>query len=291
MKRIIAVLFLLASIAISAQVTITMEQQGGVYRIPCTVNGAKMKFIFDTGAATVCLSESMAEYLLDNGYISINDIVGTGSSVVADGRIVDHVKIILNDIEIAGLHLKNVETVVIVGQTAPLLLGQSAIQKLGVVSISGNKLIINNAKQYTSKKPKVALTEEDEYVLYGLQEKLSDAIKQKDTALICVKREAYLLKYWKHYEPEEDERHQLAWDYFYAHNYQKTKYWLSQIVDKDEVYDLDQYYYLWAEYYWAVNNYSRAQFYYSKAQDETLDLDFYSICEKKIKLCKSKQNQ
>lgn len=139
---IIATLLMFANDMTFAQVTITMEQDGGVYKVPCVVNGAKMKFIFDTGAATVCLSESMAEYLLENDYISKDDILGLGASQVADGRIVDHVKINLKDIEIAGLHLKDVEAVVVEGQRAPLLLGQTAIQKLGRVIIDGNKLII-----------------------------------------------------------------------------------------------------------------------------------------------------
>ena len=123
---------------------IQMEEYGGVYRIPCTVNGAKMKFIFDTGASNVCLSMSMAEYLYDNEYISKDDILGTGSSSVADGGIVDHVIINLRNIEIAGQHLNNVQAVVIDGQNAPLLMGQSAIQKLGSIELNGNLLTIHN---------------------------------------------------------------------------------------------------------------------------------------------------
>lgn len=142
MKKFLLLIILFFAISLSAQVTITMEQDGGVYKVPCVVNGAKMKFIFDTGAATVCLSESMAEYLLDNDYITKEDILGTGASQVADGRIVDHVKINLRDIEIAGLHLKDVEAVVVEGQRAPLLLGQTAIQKLGKYTITGNVLYI-----------------------------------------------------------------------------------------------------------------------------------------------------
>lgn len=144
MKKALLALLLVYS-NISAQVVITMEQDGGVYKVPCIVNGAKMKFIFDTGASSVCISESMAEYLLDNDYISKDDFSGSGSSIVADGREVKHQIIILRDIEIAGLHLYNVESNIIEGQRAPLLLGQSAIQKLGKVSIDGNKLIISNA--------------------------------------------------------------------------------------------------------------------------------------------------
>lgn len=149
----------------TAQTTIQMEEYGGVYRIPCKVNGAKMKLIFDTGANNVCLSLTMAEYLIDNDLISKDDIIGTGSSTVADGSIVDHIKINIKDIEIQGIHLKNVEAVVIDGQNAPLLLGQSAIKKLGKYSISGNKLIIyagqNKSKTMTKAETDRMLQEAD----------------------------------------------------------------------------------------------------------------------------------
>lgn len=143
MKKILLGFFaLLFCISSFAQTLIQMEEYGGVYRIPCKVNGAKMKLIFDTGAESVCLSLTMAEYLFDNDLISTDDIIGRGSSTVADGSIVDHIVINIKDIEIQGIHLKNIEAVVIDGQNAPLLLGQSAIKKLGKYSISGNKLII-----------------------------------------------------------------------------------------------------------------------------------------------------
>ena len=128
----------------SAQTTIEMEEDAGVYKVPCKVNGLKLKFIFDTGASNVSLSSTVADMMLENEYLSKDDIIGSGYSQTADGGIVDHTKIRLKTIEIGGQILKNVEAVVIHGQSAPLLLGQSAIQKLGKVSISGNKLIITN---------------------------------------------------------------------------------------------------------------------------------------------------
>lgn len=145
LKQIFWVLIAILSVNSAwSDTVIQMEEYGGVYRIPCTVNGAKMKFIFDTGASNVCLSMSMAEYLYDNEFISKEDILGTGTSSVADGRIVDHVIINIKDIEIAGQHLNNVQAVVIDGQNAPLLMGQSAIQKLGSIELNGSLLTIHN---------------------------------------------------------------------------------------------------------------------------------------------------
>lgn len=122
-----------------------MELDGGVYKIPCTVNGAKLKMIFDTGASTVCLSLATAIFLYQNDYISKSDFKGTGYSSTASGDIVDNMIINIKDIEIGGMHLYNVDGVVMESLTAPLLLGQSAIQKLGSITIKGNQLIINNA--------------------------------------------------------------------------------------------------------------------------------------------------
>ena len=119
-----------------------MQHEGGVYRIPCIVNGLKLKMVFDTGASTVCISESVAQMMYENDYLSDSDIVGMSSAMVADGRIVDQMTITLNTVEIGDKILHNVEASVVSGQAAPLLLGQSALKKLGPITIAGDKLYI-----------------------------------------------------------------------------------------------------------------------------------------------------
>ncbi len=166
MKRFIFLfLTVLLSVNSIAQKVIQMENMNGVYRISCSVNGAKMKMIFDTGASKVSLSESMANFLYDNDYISKEDILGTSKTQTADGSIHNNVVINIKDIEISGLHLKNVQAVVISGQNAPLLLGQTAIQKLGSITIEGNRLIINDAIGYISEAELKKMENELEYYL------------------------------------------------------------------------------------------------------------------------------
>ena len=159
---ILSICFCLISLFGNAQTVIQMEDVGGVYKIPCTVNGLKLKMIFDPGASNVCLSETTALMMLENDYLSVKDIKGIGKSTVADGSIVDHTKIILKKVQIGEKVLNNVEAVVIHGQDAPLLFGQTALRKLGKYSISGNKLIIGTENASNSKKGKQAkLTEEE----------------------------------------------------------------------------------------------------------------------------------
>lgn len=147
MKKVFFILCLLLFVPtnILAQKVIEMENANGVYKISCSVNGAKMKMIFDTGASNVSLSMTIANYLYENDYIKKEDIIGKGKSQTADGSIIDNVIINLRDIEIAGLHLKDVKATVVDGLNAPLLLGLSAIQKLGSITIDDNLLIINDA--------------------------------------------------------------------------------------------------------------------------------------------------
>lgn len=141
----IVCILLLGSLTAFGQVRIQMQKEGGVYKIPCIVNGLRLKFIFDTGASVVSISLSEANLMLDNGYLDKSDIIGTGKAQIADGSIVNNTRIILREIKIDDLILKNVEAVVINEQKAPLLLGQSAIEKLGKIQIDGDELIIMNA--------------------------------------------------------------------------------------------------------------------------------------------------
>lgn len=125
------------------QKTIRMEKDGGIYKISCKVNGAPMKMYFDTGASTVSISRATALYLLENDLIGPQDYRGKTKTSTADGSISDKMIINLRDIEIAGLHLRDVQATVSYSLNAPLLLGQTAIQRLGKISLQGNILTIH----------------------------------------------------------------------------------------------------------------------------------------------------
>lgn len=129
-----------------SQTKIKMKNEGGVYTVPCSVNGLKLRFIFDTGASNVCISAAEASFMLKNGYLEIEDVIGSSKSVVADGSMVENTRIMLKSVEIGGLKLKNVEAVVIHSLSAPLLFGQSAIQKLGKIQLDKDNLIIYNGE-------------------------------------------------------------------------------------------------------------------------------------------------
>ncbi|WP_166387999.1 TIGR02281 family clan AA aspartic protease [Polaribacter sp. 11A2H] len=124
-----------------------MKYENGIYTIPCKVNGVPMKFIFDTGASDVSISLTEAKFLIKQGLLSDKDVKGKVKYKIANGDIEEGTKIILKEINIDGFLLKNVEASIVHQLNAPLLLGQSAISKLGTFELDGNKLIIKSNKE------------------------------------------------------------------------------------------------------------------------------------------------
>lgn len=130
------------------RIGIKMTKEGGVYTLPCSVNGVKMNFIFDTGASNVCISLTEALFLYKNGYIDNEDLRGKTKSIVADGSITTNTKLTLKTIEIGGIVLRNVDALVSSNIEAPLLLGQSALQKLGKFEIDGDSLFFTGIVEH-----------------------------------------------------------------------------------------------------------------------------------------------
>lgn len=123
-------------------VKIIMKRENGVFLIPCKVNGLPLEFIFDTGASNVSISQTEVIFMLKNNYLKIEDLGETTYAQIADGSIIEGQKILLKEIDISGIKLKNIEASYSKTQIAPLLLGQSAIKKLGPIQIDDNELII-----------------------------------------------------------------------------------------------------------------------------------------------------
>lgn len=141
-----------------------MEKEGGVYKIPCKINGLKLKMIFDTGASTVCISEAVASMMLENDYLSPDDFVGTSKSVVADGRIIDNSKIILRKVELGDFSMTNILAVVVHNQSAPLLFGQSAMEQIGKYTIRDGKLILGTPELNSNNFDQILSDEERELI-------------------------------------------------------------------------------------------------------------------------------
>jgi clan AA aspartic protease (TIGR02281 family) len=108
-----------------------MQKDGGVFTVPCSLNGVSLKFIFDTGASDVSISLTEANFLFKNGYLTNNDIIGKAKFSDATGNISVGTLINIRKLVFSGIELNNVEASVVNSINAPLLLGQTAMSKLG----------------------------------------------------------------------------------------------------------------------------------------------------------------
>lgn len=123
----------------SGKTSIKMTKRSGVYFIPCKINGSEMEFIFDTGASDITMSLTEALFLYKQGTLTDDDFIGTQQYQIANGEVEEGTVVKLKTVELGNRKLYNVQASIVHNLQAPLLLGQSALNKFGKISIDYNK--------------------------------------------------------------------------------------------------------------------------------------------------------
>lgn len=122
---------------------VSFTKDGTMCKVKCSINGLPLHFIFDTGASVVSISSVEASFMFKNDYLSKSDIVGTGQFINANGEISEGAIINLREVKFGECVLENVKASVVRNQSAPLLLGQSVLSKLGKIQIDNEKNILS----------------------------------------------------------------------------------------------------------------------------------------------------
>lgn len=121
---------------------IPFTKENGVCKVKCLVNDLPLFFIFDTGASDVTISMVEATFMMKNGYLSGNDVVGSQRYMDANGDVSIGTIINLKEVYFGGHSLTNVRASVVRNQKAPLLLGQSVLGRLGKIEIDNQKKVL-----------------------------------------------------------------------------------------------------------------------------------------------------
>ena len=119
---------------------IPLIQSGGVYEIPVIVNDVlKINFVLDSGAADVSITPDVALTLLRTGTVTQSDWLPGKTYSFADGSTAKSTRFSLNSLRIGNRVVSNVACRIDENVAAPMLLGQSALEKLGRYQIDYSK--------------------------------------------------------------------------------------------------------------------------------------------------------
>jgi clan AA aspartic protease (TIGR02281 family) len=129
--------------ASSRRITVVpIDRRNGVDHIDVEVNGFKLPFVFDTGASSICISSLEANAMYKAGVLSEDDLREIVQMQDATGRITQAQRIILRNVRIMDRVLQDVEALIMQDPEAPLLLGRSALDRFGSISIDNKKGVI-----------------------------------------------------------------------------------------------------------------------------------------------------
>lgn len=121
---------------------VPFTRKGRVCEVKAKINDLPLTLIFDTGASDVSISNVEATFMYKNGYISQKDIIGTQYYLNANGEISEGTIINLNKVELGDCTLNNIRASVVKNQNAPLLLGQSVLERFGKIEIDNENKVL-----------------------------------------------------------------------------------------------------------------------------------------------------
>ena len=124
------------------EIPFTKDDNNNLCNVRCSINDLPLYFIFDTGASDVSLSQVEATFMMKNGYLNKQDVVGNAYFSDAVGNVNVGTIINLRKVNFGGKQLTNVKASVVKNQKAPLLLGQSVLGRLGKIEIDNSKHVL-----------------------------------------------------------------------------------------------------------------------------------------------------
>ena len=120
-----------------SEALLLLRDGSGQFHLTAGVNGDEVEFLVDTGADMLALTEEDAQNLgLGLSPSDFEPMMQTASGV-ANGAAVR-----LDEVEVAGVLLHDVDAVVVQGLTTNLL-GQSVLRQLGGIELKGDKMVIH----------------------------------------------------------------------------------------------------------------------------------------------------
>jgi hypothetical protein len=129
----------------STNIIVMEKSKGGIYNIPVLINGKlQLEFIMDTGAADMSITPDVFMTLIRTKTINEDDALEDRAYIDANGDINLNARFTIRSLKIGSKTIYNISCSISNSMTAPILLGQSALQKLGkfMIDYDNNTFII-----------------------------------------------------------------------------------------------------------------------------------------------------
>jgi aspartyl protease family protein len=114
--------------------------EGGGYMLSASVNGMPVRFLLDTGADGVSISQPDADRLLRSGLLSPTDAVDRVNVHDANGGSRSRPVVMLRELNVGGYVLHNVEATISSGDTS--LLGQRFLRDFESYTIDNSRNVL-----------------------------------------------------------------------------------------------------------------------------------------------------
>jgi predicted aspartyl protease len=112
----------------------TVAPKSGLITAPCIINGYTVQFTFDTKLAPQISAEETMR-LLSQGAIGKLDFKGNPDEILVDGNIANRAIIVIKELSIANVTVKNIEFMVNTNLSYPLIIGNSILSQFGDYTI------------------------------------------------------------------------------------------------------------------------------------------------------------
>ena len=140
--------------------SVSLVPANGIYVLPVGIGKAMtLNFVLDSGASDVTLPTDVVQKLMRLGEVSRSDFIGAQTYGLADGSTVRTSRLILHELRIGSVVVRNV-TASVTPVGGELLLGQSFLSKLPVWSIDNTQhaLILGEAPVSAPSQKALSLT-------------------------------------------------------------------------------------------------------------------------------------
>jgi aspartyl protease family protein len=122
--------------ATSSRETVLEREDNGHFYVHAKINGELVRFVVDTGASAVALTEDDAERIGLDVDPDAYEYIGEGASGPVLGQLVT-----IDEIDVDGKVVDNVSGAVLKGSKLSLL-GQSYLTRMGEVQMRGNTMVL-----------------------------------------------------------------------------------------------------------------------------------------------------